>query len=60
MATMTDPPAADPWDLLEDEPDSLEAADPQVFIRYRELYLEDADTLVFDCAMKGHINDNSA
>ncbi len=62
---MTDPRAADPWDLTEgatlnDEPDSLEAADPQVFIHYRELYLEDADTLVFDCAMKGHIDDNPA
>jgi hypothetical protein len=58
---MTDPRAADPWDLTpEDEPDSLEAADPMVFIRYRELYLEDADTLVFDWAMKGHINDNPA
>jgi hypothetical protein len=51
VATMTDP---DAWDLTEDnEPDSLEAADPMVFIHYRELYLDDADTLVFDCAMKG-------
>ncbi len=49
MATMTDPNA---WDLVEDtEPDSLEAADPMVFVHYRELYLEDADTLVFDCAL---------
>jgi hypothetical protein len=58
MATMTDP---DAWDLTEDnEPDSLEAADPMVFIHYRELYLDDAETMVFDCAMKGHINDNPA
>jgi hypothetical protein len=53
---MTDP---DAWDLTEDnEPDSLEAADPMVFVHYRELYLDDQETMVFDCAMKGHINDN--
>ena len=58
MATMTDP---DAWDLTEDnEPDSLEAADPMVFVHYRELYLDDQETMVFDCAMKGHINDNPA
>jgi len=46
---MTDPNA---WDLVEDtEPDSLEAADPVVFIHYRELYLEDMDTLIFDNAL---------
>jgi hypothetical protein len=59
---MTDP---DAWDLTEDyilndEPDSLEAADPMVFVHYRELYLDDIETMVFDCAMKGHINDNPA
>ncbi len=58
---MTDPCTPDDWDLTEDnEPDSLEAADPMVFIHYRELYLDDAETMVFDCAMKGHINDNPA
>jgi hypothetical protein len=53
---MTDPNA---WDLMDDsEPDSLEAADPMVFIHYRELYLEDVDTLIFDNALmcKGVIN----
>jgi hypothetical protein len=53
-ASMTDPNA---WDLVEDtEPDSLEAADPMVFIHYRELYLEDADTLIFDSALMRRSN----
>jgi len=54
---MTDPSAADGWDIFEDnEPDSLEAADPSVFIHYRELYLEDMDTLIFDSALMRRSN----